>query len=93
MLADCAAHLFSVSEIFEKTDYSVDDLNQATGRPIALSDDKVALLSGRMRMASLSLHGIQGAFDGPGSKTVIPATVIGKFSIRFVCLIYCHDRN
>lgn len=28
--------------------------------------------------------GIQGAFDSPGSKTVIPGKVIGKFSIRIV---------
>lgn len=28
--------------------------------------------------------GIQGAFDGHGSKTVIPRKVIGKFSIRLV---------
>ncbi len=37
---------------------------------------------GRMRMPSLSLHGIEGAFYGPGAKTVIPASVSGKFSIR-----------
>lgn len=28
--------------------------------------------------------GIEGAFDGSGAKTVIPRTVIGKFSIRLV---------
>ena len=28
--------------------------------------------------------GIEGAFDGQGSKTVIPRKVIGKFSIRLV---------
>lgn len=39
---------------------------------------------GRMRYPSLSLHGIEGAFSGAGSKTVIPATVHGKFSIRLV---------
>ncbi len=27
---------------------------------------------------------MEGAFSGPGSKTVIPAKVIGKFSIRIV---------
>ncbi|KAJ1344117.1 hypothetical protein BSLG_001257 [Batrachochytrium salamandrivorans] len=31
-----------------------------------------------------SLHGIEGAFSGAGAKTVIPAKVIGKFSIRSV---------
>lgn len=38
----------------------------------------------RWRYPSLSLHGIEGAFSDPGSKTVIPRKVIGKFSIRIV---------
>ncbi len=38
----------------------------------------------RWRFPSLSLHGIEGAFYSPGAKTVIPAKVIGKFSIRTV---------
>lgn len=38
----------------------------------------------RWRFPSLSLHGIEGAFDGAGAKTVIPRKVIGKFSIRLV---------
>ena len=38
----------------------------------------------RWRFPSLSLHGIQGAFYEPGSKTVIPRKVSGKFSIRLV---------
>lgn len=32
----------------------------------------------------ISVSGIEGAFDGVGSKTVIPRKVIGKFSIRIV---------
>lgn len=36
------------------------------------------------RYPSLSIHGIEGAFHEPGIKTVIPAKVIGKFSIRQV---------
>jgi acetylornithine deacetylase/succinyl-diaminopimelate desuccinylase-like protein len=38
----------------------------------------------RWRFPSLSIHGVQGAFDGQGAKTVIPRKVIGKFSIRIV---------
>ena len=37
-----------------------------------------------MRYPSLSIHGIEGAFSSAGSKTVIPASVSGKFSIRLV---------
>lgn len=36
------------------------------------------------RLPALSIHGIQGAFDEPGAKTVIPGRVTGKFSIRLV---------
>jgi acetylornithine deacetylase/succinyl-diaminopimelate desuccinylase-like protein len=38
----------------------------------------------RSRYPSLSLHGIEGAYSGSSIKTVIPARVIGKFSIRLV---------
>jgi nonspecific dipeptidase len=49
-----------------------------------LYDDKKSLLMHRWRYPTLSLHGIEGAFSGPGAKTVIPASVIGKFSLRLV---------
>jgi acetylornithine deacetylase/succinyl-diaminopimelate desuccinylase-like protein len=49
-----------------------------------LYEDKKKLLMYRWRYPSLSLHGIEGAFSGKGAKTVIPAKVIGKFSIRLV---------
>ncbi|KAL3920731.1 MAG: hypothetical protein SGARI_006871, partial [Bacillariaceae sp.] len=49
-----------------------------------LHDDKKTLLMYRWRYPTLSLHGIEGAFSGKGAKTVIPAKVIGKFSMRLV---------
>ena len=49
-----------------------------------LHNDKKSLLMARWRFPTLSLHGIEGAFSGGGAKTVIPATVIGKFSLRLV---------
>jgi acetylornithine deacetylase/succinyl-diaminopimelate desuccinylase-like protein len=49
-----------------------------------IQDDKKSLLMARWRFPTLSLHGIQGAFSGIGAKTVIPAKVIGKFSLRLV---------
>ncbi|KAI0364523.1 CNDP dipeptidase [Pilatotrama ljubarskyi] len=71
-------------ELYEKLDFKMKDLDDAVGASIALSDDTVTVLMGRMRMPSLSLHGIQGAFSGSGTKTVIPASVTAKFSIRTV---------
>lgn len=49
-----------------------------------IHDNKVNTLMHRWRYPSLSIHGIQGAFDGSGAKTVIPRKVTGKFSIRIV---------
>ncbi|KAA1470627.1 CNDP dipeptidase [Dentipellis sp. KUC8613] len=70
--------------IYEKLDYSIADVEDSAGGKVALSADKAAVLMGRMRSPSLSLHGIEGAFYGQGAKTVIPAKVSGKFSIRLV---------
>lgn len=49
-----------------------------------LHEDKKSLLMNRWRYPTLSLHGIEGAFSAKGAKTVIPAKVIGKFSMRLV---------
>ena len=49
-----------------------------------LHSDKKSLLMARWRYPTLSLHGIEGAFSGAGAKTVIPAEVLGKFSLRLV---------
>ncbi|KAI0057285.1 CNDP dipeptidase [Artomyces pyxidatus] len=70
--------------LYTNLDYSIDDVEVSAGAKIALSDDKASVLMGRMRSPSLSLHGIEGAFYGAGAKTVIPAKVAGKFSIRLV---------
>ena len=69
---------------YEVLDYSISDIEASVGASIALSSDKSAVLMGKMRYPSLSLHGIEGAFSAPGAKTVIPAKVSGKFSIRLV---------
>ncbi|GAX13230.1 cytosolic nonspecific dipeptidase [Fistulifera solaris] len=49
-----------------------------------LHGNKKDLLMARWRFPTLSLHGIEGAFSGSGAKTVIPAKVKGKFSMRLV---------
>ena len=69
-------------EMYNNLDYSIADLEEAAGGKIVISDDKATVLMGRMRNPSLSLHGIVGASSGVAGKTVIPARVTGKFSIR-----------
>lgn len=68
---------FDVEEF--KKDAGVDEVSNTL-----LHDSKQAVLMHRWRYPTLSLHGVQGAFDTVGSKTVIPAKVIGKFSVRTV---------
>lgn len=64
--------------------YSMNDLYESLGSKTSIYEDKEPTLMARWRYPSLSLHGIEGAFSGSGAKTVIPAKVIGKFSIRTV---------
>ena len=82
-----AAALDDERAVYERLDYATEDIEAAAGGKIALSDNKIDVLMGRMRSPSLSLHGIEGAFYGAGAKTVIPAKVGGKFSIRYVTLL------
>lgn len=71
-------------ETYKDIDFSVDELNLASGSKTALYQEKRDILMHRWRYPSLSLHGIEGAFADAGAKTVIPAKVTGKFSIRTV---------
>jgi len=73
----------------EKALYDVIDFDMETYRSVVgtnklIHDNKQEVLMSRWRYPSLSIHGIEGAFSGAGTKTVIPRTVIGKFSIRLV---------
>ncbi|KAG9286716.1 hypothetical protein G9A89_012266 [Geosiphon pyriformis] len=69
---------------YESIDFSAADLHQAIGSNSSRHEKEIDTLMHRWRHPTLSLHGIEGAFSAPGSKTVIPAKVIGKFSIRSV---------
>lgn len=70
--------------LYNDIDFSVEELHAAAGSETGLYDNKKDILKHRWRYPSLSIHGVEGAFYGAGAKTVIPAKVIGKFSIRTV---------
>jgi Cys-Gly metallodipeptidase DUG1 len=70
--------------LYDTIAFSMDTYYSALGSKTTIYDDTKSTLMARWRFPSLSLHGIEGAFSGPGAKTVIPAKVIGKFSIRTV---------
>lgn len=64
--------------------FTMGNLHESLGSTTTVYEDKEQTLMARWRYPSLSVHGIEGAFSAPGAKTVIPAKVIGKFSIRTV---------
>lgn len=95
---------------YEGIDFDPEEFRQDIGAERLLhsgEDSKEKTLQHRWRYPSLSIHGFQNAFDGEGSKTVIPKEVIGKFSIRLVpsqtpkavnklvenYLIKCHEES
>ncbi|KAJ9077866.1 hypothetical protein DSO57_1012689 [Entomophthora muscae] len=65
-------------------EFSMDTLHEALGAKNSIHSNVKDTLMHRWRFPSLSIHGIEGAFYSPGEKTVIPAKVTGKFSIRTV---------
>lgn len=71
-------------KLYENIDFDCEDFRTAIDHPKLTGENKTKVLMSRWRYPSLSLHGIEGAFSGPGGKTVIPAKVTGKFSIRIV---------
>lgn len=72
-------------KIYDNIDFDVEDYRKDLGaHKLIHGTNKTLTLMSRWRNPSLSMHGIQGAFSEPGAKTVIPRTVIGKFSIRIV---------
>lgn len=71
-------------KLYPEIAFSMDDIYTSLGSKSVIHDDPIKVLQSRWRYPSLSLHGIEGAFYGTGAKTVIPAKVTGKFSIRTV---------
>ena len=74
--------------LYEDIDFDMDEFKTESGiktvSDALLHSDKKSLLMARWRYPTLSLHGIEGAYSGPGGKTVIPGRVSGKFSLRLV---------
>lgn len=70
--------------LYKGISYEMSDLYESLGSKTSIHQDKDSVLMSRWRYPSLSIHGIEGAFSAPGAKTVIPAKVIAKFSIRTV---------
>ncbi|KAB5525567.1 hypothetical protein GE09DRAFT_1065104 [Coniochaeta sp. 2T2.1] len=70
--------------LYDGISFTMDNIHESLGSKTTIFEDKKSTLMARWRYPSLSIHGVEGAFSAPGAKTVIPAKVIGKFSIRTV---------
>lgn len=70
--------------LYDGISFTMETLHESLGSKTTIFEDKKSTLMARWRYPSLSVHGIEGAYSAPGAKTVIPAKVIGKFSIRTV---------
>ncbi|XP_061450395.1 beta-Ala-His dipeptidase-like [Rhineura floridana] len=71
-------------KLYEKIELDFEKKKAIFGIRNFTYNTKEEFLMRKSRYPSLSIHGIQGAFSAAGTKTVIPARVIGKFSIRLV---------
>ncbi|XP_054439872.1 beta-Ala-His dipeptidase [Pteronotus mesoamericanus] len=71
-------------ELYAATDLDLGEYRASAQVKDFLFDTKEEILMHLWRYPSLSIHGVEGAFDEPGMKTVIPGRVTGKFSIRLV---------
>ncbi|KAG7469951.1 hypothetical protein MATL_G00134310 [Megalops atlanticus] len=71
-------------KMYQDIEFDMENYKNKIGVSRLMYSNKVELLAHRWRYPTVSIHGIEGAFSAPGSKTVIPAKVIAKFSIRQV---------
>ncbi|XP_019400531.1 PREDICTED: beta-Ala-His dipeptidase isoform X2 [Crocodylus porosus] len=71
-------------KLYESIEFDLEEHKTNAGVKKFLYDTKEEILLHLWHYPCVSIHGIEGAFYEPGIKTVIPAKVIGKFSIRQV---------
>ena len=70
--------------LYENVEFDVEEFKKSLGYEKLNNEEPKSMLMNFWRYPSLSIHGVEGAFYGPGAKTVIPAKVKGKVSIRIV---------
>ncbi|GLD51834.1 cytosolic non-specific dipeptidase-like isoform X1 [Lates japonicus] len=71
-------------KMYQDIQFDIDNYKNKIGVSQLMYNNKVDLLAHMWRYPTVSIHGIEGAFSDPGTKTVIPAKVTAKFSIRQV---------
>ncbi|MHA2250548.1 MAG: M20/M25/M40 family metallo-hydrolase [Candidatus Kariarchaeaceae archaeon] len=70
--------------LYDAIEYDLVRYREALGVKALQFDNVKKVLLHKWRYPTISIHGIEGAFSGPGGKTVIPSRVTGKVSMRLV---------
>ncbi len=71
-------------DLLAKFPFDEDAWLAETGVPQAWGEAEYSLVERLGARPTLDVHGIIGGYTGPGGKTVLPATVHAKFSMRLV---------
>lgn len=71
-------------KLYANIEFDAEEYRDTLGLKGLDTYNKKEVLMNTWRNPSISLHGIEGAFYGKGGKTVIPAKVNGKVSMRLV---------
>ncbi|KAJ1934393.1 hypothetical protein EC988_008825, partial [Linderina pennispora] len=71
-------------ETYNNLEFSHTALASDLKNDVLIHAEERDTLKHRWRFPTLSIHGVEGAFYASGDKTVIPAKVRGKFSLRTV---------
>ncbi|CAL8248504.1 unnamed protein product [Lota lota] len=69
---------------YQDIEFDMENYKNKLGVSELMYNNKVDVLAHVWRYPTVSIHGIEGAFSASGTKTVIPAKVKAKFSIRQV---------
>jgi acetylornithine deacetylase/succinyl-diaminopimelate desuccinylase-like protein len=69
---------------WERLPFREEDFMREAGITAALGEEGYGILERRWSRPTLDAHGIAGGWTGAGSKTVIPARVVAKISMRLV---------
>src|SRR3989442_969712 len=69
---------------WERLPFREEEFMRETGSTAAPGEEGFSILERRWSRPTLDAHGIAGGWTGEGSKTVIPAKVVAKISMRLV---------
>lgn len=71
-------------KLYEQINFNLETFKKSLGVERLPVEDPKKVMMNLWRNPTLSIHGIEGAFSGPGGKTVIPGKVTAKVSMRLV---------